>query len=56
MSNKSVLKKTPRGVYFVVIPQNLIRVTKWDEGDEIEVMPGSAVAVKKDDLILRKVL
>ncbi len=56
MDNKTELKKTQRGKYFIVIPKNLRRIAKWEEGDVIEVMPGSAVSVKKDDLILRKVL
>jgi bifunctional DNA-binding transcriptional regulator/antitoxin component of YhaV-PrlF toxin-antitoxin module len=55
MPNKTELEKTQRGKYFIVIPKNLMRITKWEEGDIIEVIPGSAVSVKKDDLILRKV-
>ncbi len=55
MENKTTLKKTQQGKYFIIIPKNMLRITKWTEGDTIEVMPGSAVTVKKDDLIFRKV-
>jgi hypothetical protein len=55
MKNKGVIKKTLRGVYFVEIPQNFLRITKLQEGDEIEFIPGSAVSIKKDDLIIRKI-
>ena len=56
MENKAVIKKTQRGVYFVEIPLNQLRIAKLGEGDTIEIMPGSAVPVKKDDLILRKLI
>ena len=39
----------------MVLPKNMIRVSKLKEGDSIEVIAGSAASVKKDDLILRKV-
>jgi|GEM_PF-1619441 len=56
MENKTTLKKTQQGRYFIIVPKNLVRIAKWSEGDTIEVMPGSAATVKKDDLILRKIM
>ncbi len=56
MENKTRLKKTPRGVYYIEIPRDLIRISKLKEGDTLEVIMGSAVTAKKDDLILRKTL
>ncbi len=56
MGNKTKLKKTLRGVYYLEIPENFIRITKWKEEDIIEVIPGSAVTPKKDDIILRRIL
>ena len=55
MENSTVVKKTPRGVYYVELPPNFLRITKWKEGDTLEVMVGGAASIKKDDLILRKV-
>ncbi len=54
MKNKAVIRKTHNGVYFVEIPATLVRIAKIKEGDTVEVMPGNAVTVKKDDLIVRK--
>lgn len=51
---KMKLKKTFAGVYFIEIPEDLIRFTTWEEGDEIEVLSGTTVSVRRGDLILRK--
>lgn len=48
------LQRTFGGIYFIEIPEDLIRFTKWKEGDEIEVLSGSTVAARKGDLLLRK--
>jgi hypothetical protein len=55
MAGKTILRKTQRGVYFVEIPSNFLRITKLKEGDTIEFIMGESVSIKKDDLILRKV-
>ncbi|MEE8358951.1 MAG: hypothetical protein V3R82_06035 [Candidatus Hydrothermarchaeales archaeon] len=49
------LKKTFASIYFIEIPEDLIRFTAWKEGDEIEVLSGTTVSPRKGDLILRKV-
>ncbi len=49
------LKKTFSSIYFIEIPEDLIRFTAWKEGDEIEVLSGTTVSPRKGDLILRKV-
>lgn len=54
MENGTVVKKTPRGVYYIELPSNFLRITKWKEGDVLEVMVGGSASIKKDDLILRK--
>lgn len=51
---KMKLHKTSKGQYFVLLPDELVRVVKWKEGDEIELIPGSEVAARKEDLVLRK--
>lgn len=56
MDDKTILKKTKNGRYYMEIPSDYLRITKWKEGDTIELIPGRAVTSKKDDLILRKVI
>lgn len=48
------LQKTTKGQYFILLPDELVRIARWKEGDEIEVVPGSEVAARKEDLVLRK--
>ncbi len=48
------LRRTTKGQYYVLLPRDLIRVIKWMEGDEIEVILGSEAEPKKDDLVLRR--
>jgi hypothetical protein len=55
MENKTEIRKTIKGIYFVEIPPNFLRITKIKEGDQVEFIMGNAVSIKKDDLILRKV-
>ncbi|MFQ5887535.1 MAG: hypothetical protein ACE5HY_02430 [Candidatus Hydrothermarchaeales archaeon] len=52
--SKMKLKRTFAGVYFIEIPEDLIRFTTWKEGDEVEVLSGTTVSVRKGDLLLRK--
>ncbi len=49
------LQKTFKGVYFIEIPEEIIRLTGWKAGDEIEVLPASAIKPAKGDVILRRV-
>ncbi len=56
MDKKTTLKKTKNGVYYMEIPSDYVRITKWKEGDTIELIPGNAVTSKKDDLILRRII
>jgi uncharacterized membrane protein (UPF0127 family) len=55
MDNKTEIKKTTKGVYFLEIPSNFLRITKIKEGDQVEFIMGNSVSIKKDDLVLRKV-
>jgi bifunctional DNA-binding transcriptional regulator/antitoxin component of YhaV-PrlF toxin-antitoxin module len=48
------LRRTTKGQYYILLPRDLMRVVKWREGDEIEVILGSEAEAKKDDLILRR--
>lgn len=48
------LRKTTQGKYFVLLPEDLIRVIRWKEGDEIEAVVGSEASARKEDLILRR--
>jgi bifunctional DNA-binding transcriptional regulator/antitoxin component of YhaV-PrlF toxin-antitoxin module len=48
------LRRTTKGQYYVLLPRDLVRVIKWKEGDEIEIIPASEAEPKKDDLILRR--
>ncbi|MFH1773663.1 MAG: hypothetical protein ABH874_01735 [Methanobacteriota archaeon] len=48
------LRKTMQGEYFILLPEDLIRVTKWKEGDEIDAVLGSEAAARKEDIILRR--
>jgi len=55
VANKAVVRRTMRGVYYLEIPLDVIRVAGLKEGDMVELMPGSAVSVKKDDVIIRRI-
>ncbi len=48
------LRKTTQGRYFILLPEDLIRVIKWKEGDEIEAVVGSEASARKEDIILRR--
>ncbi len=52
--DKMKLKKTFAGVYFIEIPEDLIRFTDWKDGDEIEVFSGTTIHARRGDLLLRK--
>ncbi len=49
------LQKTFKGVYFLEIPEEIIRLTGWKAGDEIEILPAIAVKLGNCDVILRRV-
>ena len=51
---KMKLHRTTKGQYYVLLPRDLVRVIKWKNGDEIEVILGSEAEPKKDDIILRR--
>lgn len=48
------LKKTFSGIFFIEIPEDLIRYTHWKEGDEIEVLSSMTIPARKGDLVLRR--
>lgn len=48
------LHRTTKGQYYVLLPRDLVRVIKWRDGDEIEIILGSEAEPKKEDLILRR--
>ncbi len=51
---KLKLQRTPRGVYFVELPRDLLRVKGWKAGDSVEVLSGASASARKEDIILRK--
>lgn len=48
------LHRTTKGQYYVILPRDLMRVVKWKENDELDVILGAEAEPKKDDLILRR--
>ena len=50
------LQKTTKGQNFILLPAEMIKLTGWKEGDEIDVRSGLDITPTKGDLILRKVL
>lgn len=50
------LQRTTKGKYFILLPSEMIKLTEWKEGNEIDVRSGIDITPKKGDLILRKVL
>ncbi|NOZ76285.1 MAG: hypothetical protein GXO65_01105 [Euryarchaeota archaeon] len=48
------VQKTLKGVYYVEIPSEVIRLVGWKEGDEVEFLPGTAISPRKEDLLLRR--
>jgi bifunctional DNA-binding transcriptional regulator/antitoxin component of YhaV-PrlF toxin-antitoxin module len=48
------VQKTLKGVYYVEIPTEMIRLMGWKEGDEIEFLPGGAIDARNEDLLLRR--
>lgn len=51
---KMKLQKTLKGVYFLELPRDLLRVKGWREGDVIDVLSGASTQARKEDIILRK--
>jgi len=51
---KVKLQKTLKGIYFVELPADMLRVKKWKEGDVIEVLSGASGAAREEDVVLRK--
>lgn len=51
---KTILRKTLKGVYFVELPRDLIRIKGWKDGEVIEVLSGGTVQARKEDIILRR--
>jgi hypothetical protein len=54
MANKTNIQRTPRGVYFIEVPSDVLRMARLKEGDTMEFLSGSTLSAKKDDIILRK--
>jgi hypothetical protein len=52
--NREKLQRTAQGQYFLLLPKEMIKVSQWEEGDEIEIWLGSEVSPRKEDLVLRK--
>ncbi len=48
------LQKTLKGVYYIKLPRDLLRIKGWKEGETIEVLSGASVQARKEDIILRK--
>ncbi|MBI4345035.1 MAG: hypothetical protein HY555_05595 [Euryarchaeota archaeon] len=53
--NKTKVQRTTQGQFFILLPEEMIRIVKWREGDEVEVWPGSETGPRAQDLVLRKV-
>lgn len=51
---KTMLQSTLKGIYFIELPRDLLRVKGWKEGDTIEVLSGSSAQARKEDIVLRK--
>jgi bifunctional DNA-binding transcriptional regulator/antitoxin component of YhaV-PrlF toxin-antitoxin module len=48
------VQRTMKGVYYVEIPSEIIRLLGWKEGDQVEFLPGNAIAPRREDLLLRR--
>jgi hypothetical protein len=48
------LKRTLKGKYFIELPDDLMRLTGWKDGDEIDVRSGADLSAGRGDLVLRK--
>ncbi len=51
---KVELQRTTKGRYFIELPDDLLRVKGWKEGDVVVVLSGAVAQARKEDLILRK--
>ena len=47
------LQKTMKGVYFIEIPAEIVRLAGWQEGAEVEIRVGGDVQPRRKDLVLR---
>lgn len=50
------LQRTTKGQHFILLPEEMIKLVGWKEGDRIDIRSGLDITPKKGDLILRKVL
>lgn len=48
------LKRTMKGVYYIEIPQEIIRITGLKEGDQIDVRTGGDISPRSKDIVLMK--
>ncbi len=51
---KVKLQRTLKGIYFIELPADLLRVKGWKGGDSIVVLSGAAASARKEDIVLRK--
>lgn len=51
---KMTLRRTLKGVYFIELPRDLLRIKGWKEGEFIEVLSGASVQARKEDIVLRR--